>query len=406
MTDQDAQANAPLHGILAEYDSPTAVVLASKKVRDAGYTRWDTYTPYPIHGIEKAMGIRMTILPWFVIVFAIIGLLTATALQWGTNAMDYKWLISGKPFWSWPANVPIIFELTVLFSAFSTLAGMLALNNLPLLAHPLDLKERFRRVTDDKFFLLIEARDPKFDESNARKLLEATAPVVLDTVKEDRSSSALIPRGLIYAGIVLGVASLVPFAVFAQARTAKMDKGRLHLVWDMDFTPSYKTQSDNPLFEDQRAMRKPPVGTVAQGHLNADDHLHLGKNAEGNWATTLPAGMQADEATMALGKAQFGIYCTPCHGFAGEGNGMVHKKASALGQGWVPPTNLHEERVRNLAAGDMYNTITRGIRNMPAYGSQMDDQERWAVVLYVRALQKSRTVGVGQLTDAERSQLK
>lgn len=406
MTDHDAQANAPLHGILAEYDNPTAVVKASKKVRDAGFTRWDTYTPYPIHGIEKAMGIRMTILPWFVIVFAILGLTTAILLQWGTNAVDYKWIVSGKPFWSWPANVPIIFELTVLFSAFATLAGMLALNNLPLPAHPLDLKERFRRVTDDKFFLLIEARDPKFDESSVRKLLEETAPVVLDDVQEDRTSSAVIPRPLIYVGIIAGVASLVPFAVFAQARTAKIEEGRRHLVWDMDFTPSYKAQATNPLYEDQRAMRKPPEGTVAQGHLDADDHLHLGKNEQGYFATTLPEGVLADEATMALGKAQFEIYCTPCHGFSGEGNGMVHQRASALGQGWVPPTNIHEERIRNQAAGELYNTITNGIRNMPAYGSQMDDNERWAVVMYVRALQKSRTVGLNQLTDAERSQLK
>ena len=406
MADQDAQANAPLHGILAEYDTPTAVFKASRKVRDAGYTRWDTYTPYPIHGVEKAMGIRMTILPWFVIVFAILGMTTAVLLQWGTNAVNYPWIVSGKPFWSWPANVPIIFELTVLFSAFATLAGMLALNNLPLPSHPLDLKERFRRVTDDKFFLLIEARDPKFDEDAVRKLLEETAPVVLDDVKEDRTTSAVVPRPLIYAGIIAGVASLVPFAVFAQARSAKMDHGRLHVVWDMDFTPSYKAQADNALFDDQRAMRKPPAGTVAQGHLNDNDHLHLGNNAAGNWATTLPASMTADEATMKMGRAQFEIYCTPCHGFAGEGNGMVHQRAAALGQGWVPPTNLHQERIVNQPAGEIFNTITNGIRNMPPYGSQMDERERWAVVMYVRALQKSRTVGIDQLTDAERAQLK
>ncbi|HXS16382.1 MAG TPA: DUF3341 domain-containing protein, partial [Polyangiaceae bacterium] len=95
MTDQDAQISAPLHGILAEYDTPTAVVKASKKVRDAGYTRWDTYTPFPIHGIEKAMGIRMTILPWFVMAFALIGLTVAILLQWGTNAVDYPWIVSG-----------------------------------------------------------------------------------------------------------------------------------------------------------------------------------------------------------------------------------------------------------------------------------------------------------------------
>lgn len=413
MTDQDvqvpsssAQASAPLHGILAEYDTPTAVVKASKKVRDAGYENWDTFTPFPIHGIDKAMGIKMTKLPWFVICAAIMGLTTATVLQWWTNAVDYKWLISGKPFWSWPANVPIMFELTILFSAFATLGGMLALNNLPLPSHPLDLKERFRRVSDDKFFLLIEARDPRFDEAATRKLLEATSPVVIEDVQEDRTTSEQIPKALIYVLIIAGCASLVPFAVFAQARTAKMDKGRLHLVWDMDFTPSYKAQSDNSLFEDGRAMRTPPQGTVAVGHLNEDDHLHRGKTPSGDWALTLPSGIAADEATMELGKAQFGIYCAPCHGFAGEGNGMINARASKLGQGWVPPTNLHEARLRTMPAGEIFSTITNGIRNMQGYGSQISPEERWAIILYLRALQKSSAANSSQLSDADRAALK
>ncbi len=409
MTDQDAQKNAPLHGILAEYDTPTAIVKASKKVRDAGYSRWDTFTPFPVHGIDRAMGIKMTKLPWFVICAALTGLTTAILLQWWTNAVDYKWLISGKPYWSWPANVPIMFELSVLFSAFATLGGMLFLNNLPLPAHPLDLKERFRRVSDDKFFLLIEARDPKFDEEAIKKLLDATEPVIIETVQEDRTSSDTLPKPLVYALILLVVASLVPFAFFAKARTAKMDHGRIHVVWDMDFTPSYKAQSNNPLYVDKRAMRKPPAGTVAVGQLNADDHMHLGKSPSDEWAVTLPKGMMSDAETMAIGKAQFGIYCAPCHGVNGEGKGMVHQRASSLPasqQSWVPPTNLHEERIRTMAAGEIFNTITNGIRNMPAYGDQMDADERWATILYLRALQKSRTTSVGQLSDADRAQLK
>ncbi len=406
MTELESQADAPLHGILAEYDTPTAVVKASKKVRDAGYTRWDTYTPFPIHGIDKAMGIKMTKLPWLVITMAMTGLATAIVLQWWTNAVDYRWLISGKPFWSWPANVPIMFELTILFSALSTLGGMFALNNLPLPAHPLDLKERFRRVSDDKFFLLIEARDPKFDEKDTRQLLEATTPVVVDEVPEDRTSSAQVPQWITYVVILAAVGSLVPFAFFAKARASKMEEGRLHVIWDMDFTPSYKAQSDNPLFSDKRGMRAPPQGTVALGQLKADDHMHLGKIPSGEWATTLPQGIAADAKTMAQGKVQFETYCAPCHGFAGKGDGMVHQRASGLGQGWVPPTNIHEKRIQVQAAGMLFNTITNGIRNMPAYGSQMDADERWAVVLYVRALQKSQATNVGDLSDADRAQLK
>jgi mono/diheme cytochrome c family protein len=405
MTDHDSQKNAPLHGILAEYDTPTAVVRASKKVRDAGYTKWDTFAPFPIHGIDKAMGIKMTKLPWIVICAALTGLATAIVLQWWTNAVDYPWIVSGKPFWSWPANVPIWFELTVLFSAFATLGGMLALNNLPLPSHPLDLKERFRRASDDKFFLLIEARDPRFEEDATRKLLEETSPVVLDDVQEDRTTSDKLPSALVYTLIIVVVASLVPFALFAKARSSKMSEGRRHVVWDMDFAPAYKAQAGNPLFADGRAMRVPPEGTVALGQLNVDDHLHKGKTLSGDWALTLPAGIAADEDTMERGKVKFETYCTPCHGAAGEGNGMVHQRANSLQQGWVPPTNLHEERIRTMAAGEIFNTVTNGIRNMQGYGSQIVPEDRWAIILYVRALQKAGAAPSGQLKETDRAQL-
>ena len=136
---------AALHGLLAEYDSPTAIISASKKIRDAGFSRWDTFTPFPVHGIDKAMGIKMTILPWIVLGAGLTGLASAILLQWWTNSYDYPWLISGKPMWSIPANVPIMFELTVLFSGLTALIGMLVLNNLPHPSHPLDFVKRFGR---------------------------------------------------------------------------------------------------------------------------------------------------------------------------------------------------------------------------------------------------------------------
>jgi mono/diheme cytochrome c family protein len=404
-TESAGSEPAPLHGLIAEYDNPTALVRASKKVRDAGYTRWDTFTPFPIHGIERAMGIRMTRLPWIVLCAAITGLVTAVLLQWWTNAIDYPWIVSGKPFWSWPANVPIWFELTVLFSAFATLGGMFALNNLPLPSHPLDLKERFARVSDDKFFLVIEARDPKFDEAETKALLDATSPTVLDTVYEDRTTSDQLPKWLVYTLIVAAVASFVPFAFFAQARSAKMEHGRLHAIWDMDFQPKFKAQRQNPLFPDQRASRAPEEGTVPVGMLNADDVLHQGKVGAA-WTTKFPKQIALTDATMARGKEKFGTFCAPCHGYSGDGDGMVHRRASALQQGWVPPSNLHQEYLRLQPVGELYNTITHGIRNMPAYGPQITPEDRWAVVMYVRALQRSRASEVKDVPDAERPGLK
>jgi mono/diheme cytochrome c family protein len=397
---------AELHGILAEYDTPHQLVGAAKKVRDAGFEKWDTYSPFPVHGIDAAMGIKMTVLPWITLGAGLTGLATAITMQWWMNAYDYPWLISGKPFWSIPANVPIMFELTVLFSAITTLVGMLMLNGLPHPSHPLDLVKRFGRVTDDKFFLLIQAADAKFDENDTRKLVESTHPVAIENVLEDRVTSDRMPAGLVYGLIVVTCAALVPVALAVKARHSKSDKPRIHIIQDMDSQPKYKAQRENPIFADGRADRDALPGTVAVGHLNEDDHFFRGR-AGGGWARTFPAQVELAEETMARGKQRFGIYCTPCHGQGGLGDGMVHKRAEALAQGgWIQPTNITQEYLRNQPVGELFNTITNGIRNMPSYGAQIAPEDRWAIVMYVRALQRSQAGTLGDVPESERGSLK
>lgn len=168
-----------LVGLMAEYTNVDQVLKAARAVRRAGFTRWDVHSPFPIHGIDYAMGIKPTILPWLVLGMGLTGLASAILLQWYTNAFDYKFLISGKPIWSFPANVPIMFELTVLFSAYTAVFGMLLLNRLPRLYNPLFKHDRFRRATDDRFFVVLDASDPKFDEqASTRLLLDAGATAV------------------------------------------------------------------------------------------------------------------------------------------------------------------------------------------------------------------------------------
>jgi mono/diheme cytochrome c family protein len=401
-----AESTAPeLHGILAEYDTPDQLLSAAKKVRAAGFEKWDTYSPFPVHGIDAAMGIKMTILPWLTLVAGLTGLATAITMQWWMNAYDYPWVISGKPIWSIPANVPIMFELTVLFSAITTLVGMLMLNGLPHPSHPLDLVKRFGRVTDDKFFLLIEAADAKFDEKDTRELIDATHPVAVESVLEDRVTPDTFPRGLVYALIVVTCGALVPVALAVKARHSKSDKARIHIIQDMDSQPKYKAQRENPIFADGRADREALPGTVAVGHLNEDDHFFRGRAQDG-WARTFPAQVDLSEETMARGKVRYGIYCTPCHGQAGLGDGMVHKRAEALGGGWIPPTNVTQEYVRNQPVGELFNTITNGVRNMPPYASQIPPEDRWAIVMYMRALQRSQAGTLNDVPESERGSLK
>jgi len=172
MEDQRQPQAEQTCALLAEFETPGDLMAAANLVRDAGYTRWDCFTPFPVHGLDGAMGIRDTKLPWVVLVGGIAGTVTALVLQWWTNAVDYPYLISGKPLWSLPANIPVTFELMVLFSALTAVASMLIFNNLPQFYHPVFRSRRFRRVTSDRFFIAIETDDPKFDETATSELLE------------------------------------------------------------------------------------------------------------------------------------------------------------------------------------------------------------------------------------------
>ena len=171
-----------LAGYMAEFDTVDAILAAAEKVRDAGYSCWDVHTPFPVHGIDEAMGIRPTVLPWLVLGGGLTGLVGALALQWFCNAFDYPFLISGKPLLSVPAWIPVTFELTILCSALTTVFGMLLLNNLPHLYNPLFKNDRFRRVTDDRFFVVIESVDAVFDERETYNFLGTLGPLSIEAV--------------------------------------------------------------------------------------------------------------------------------------------------------------------------------------------------------------------------------
>jgi hypothetical protein len=171
-------------GYLAEFDNVDDVMTAARAVRDAGFSRWDVHSPFPIHGIDAAMGIQPTILPWLVLAGGLTGLLGGLAMQFATNSFAYEYYISGKPLLSVPAFIPVTFETTVLLSAFAAVFGMLGLNKLPMLYNPLFRSERFRRVTNDRFFIVIDSADPKFDLQQTPRLLESLHPIAVERVED------------------------------------------------------------------------------------------------------------------------------------------------------------------------------------------------------------------------------
>ncbi|MAE62155.1 MAG: hypothetical protein CMJ49_12470 [Planctomycetaceae bacterium] len=182
-----------LYGLLAEFSSVDALLPAATKVREAGYRRWDCLTPFPVHKLDAAMGVRATILPWIVLIVGLSGMFAGIFLCWWTNATSfdlpfairgYAYHISGKPFFSLPANIPVIFEVTVLASALAAVIGMVLMNGLPRLNHPLLTIQRTRRLTQDRFFIAIEADDPNFDRQATEALLQEAGADAVEEVTE------------------------------------------------------------------------------------------------------------------------------------------------------------------------------------------------------------------------------
>lgn len=192
-----ADGRVKLWGLMAEFDSPADIMDAANRTREEGYRWWDCHVPFPVHGLDKAMGIKPTILPILVFFGGLTGFMIGIALQWFTNGVSfelwsglpginvrgYDFLISGKPFSSIPAWIPVIFELTVLFSALGCVGWMLLLNGLPRLYHPTLKSARFARATDDRFFLVIESRDPNFTRAKTESFLTSLDPLSIEALE-------------------------------------------------------------------------------------------------------------------------------------------------------------------------------------------------------------------------------
>ena len=413
----DKSKTTKLVGYLAEFAGPHELTEAAKEMHKAGYSKFDCYSPFPIHGIDDAMGTKRTILPFIVLACAFCGGITAFTMQWYTNGYDYKYIISGKPDVSIPSNMPVVFELSVLFSAFGAFLGMLTLNGLPKLYNAIFRVDAFRGVTQDKFFLGLDSDDPKFNFDHAHQFLGKLSPLSL-TPYYDSGESRAIPAVFFQVLLFAGVLGLIPLAMLYNINTLTSDKPRYQIVQDMDFQPKLKTQKASNMFSDGRGMRPLIPGTIAQGMLNEDAEFYQGLLADKAdsvaladllpnavdsagvainieaypWVKDFP--VEVDAALMERGQQRYGIYCAPCHGQGGAGDGLVTERANQLMEegkaAWVKPVSFHADTIRNQPIGKIFNTITHGIRKMPAYGAQIPVKDRWAIILYVRALQRSQ----------------
>lgn len=172
------------YGIMAQYDTPADAMHAAEQVRDAGYRRWDVHTPYAVHGMDKAMGLKNSPVGWFTFLGGLTGYTGGMLMIYFMNSFDYDIVVGGKPLFSGFFAFPVSYECTILLGAFGSLFGMLIMNRLPRLHHPLLKNKRFAKVTHDKFFVVIECADPKYNEAKTRKLLEDAGAKHVEEVGE------------------------------------------------------------------------------------------------------------------------------------------------------------------------------------------------------------------------------
>ncbi len=402
-----AYADGPLYGVLAEYDTPGELLEAARKVRDAGYSEFDCYTPFPVHGMDEAMGIKRTILPLIVFGGGAIGLLGGIFLQWWMNAYNWPWNIGGKPAWSIPANVPIAFEGTILFSVFASFFGMWILNKLPQMWHPFFRSDRFARVTDDAFVLGIEAKDKRFDRVATSKLLkDAGAIGVEDVYLEGDPARRTMPKWIVAFIVASTAFGLIPFAIAAKARNSHSNAPHIHIFPDMDFQPKFKSDTAIDLFADGRTNRGEITGTIARGSLNADDTFYRGLE-NGTWTTGFPKQLEINDALIKRGQGRFNIYCTACHGHDGRGNGAVPQRVAASGGAWQARNLVEAGSVAvTMPNGQLYNTISNGFNTMMGYANQIPQADRWAIVLYIRALQRSQNATLEDVPPDQRGSIR
>ena len=223
----------------------------------------------------------------------------------------------------------------------------------------------------------------------------------------------LPPRIVLFASFFILTLATIPFAVIAWTRSAPSPGRPIHIIQDMDYQPRFDTQEVNPLFADDRAMRPQIGGVVAVGESGDDVHFSEGV-VDGAWASTVPGKVPVTMEMLKRGRERFNIFCSMCHGYAGFGDGIVNQRAMAAmsnadgpiyGTAWVQAKSIHDPEVVDQPVGQIYNTITHGIRNMAGYGAQIPPRDRWMIAAYVKALQKSQDAMLQDVPPQERSSL-
>ncbi|MEW6506232.1 MAG: quinol:electron acceptor oxidoreductase subunit ActD [Bacteroidota bacterium] len=365
-----------LYSYTGIFNTPDEILHAAKKTLEYGFKKYDVHTPYPIHGMNKAMKLPPSKLGYVALVVGLSSALAALLLMFWMSAVDYPIIIGGKPFFSFPAYVPVIFEVTVLSASIATVLTMLFIYfKLPNNAHPLHDTDYMKKVSSDKYGISIQAEDEKFDEEKVKKFLTEIGAkeinaVYFDNEEINHKHRILEPKFILFLLFTAFLTSGVSYFVLNKL---------LYMPpfdWMME-QEKLSPQAASTVFADGFGMRKPVEGTISREYF---PYMFTGQPdaAESNLINPLPF----TKPVLEKGQKKYDIFCSPCHGYYGQGDSRL--------RGHYPnPPSLHSEKIRNWKDGRIFHVIMDGQNVMPSYSSQLTTEEKWAVVNYVRVLQRA-----------------
>jgi mono/diheme cytochrome c family protein len=360
-------------GLFAEADK---IVDAARQIRPRKLGRLEAYTPYPVHGLDRAIGLAPSRLGRLVMLMGVIGACLALLFEWWVSAVDYPLVTGGKPLFSWQAFVPVMFEVTVLFATFTAgLAMLFALNKLPCFGHPVLHSKAIKDITRDRLALSIEATGEAFDAEGARQALLDNGAEAVEIVPVPTWDRPLSLVGLLRTIAAIVAACVVAGAgLFAAEKLIPIVPPMLH----MHNQPKLSAFRESAFFADGRGMRPAVAGTVARGHL--PPAFATPEEA----GTLLSNPLAFTQPVAERGRKVFNDHCAICHGTVGDGVPLL-----SLAYGGKPGNFLSNE-IRARPAGHIFGVLTLGKNAMPSYAADLDENDRWAVVHYIRILQRAQ----------------
>ncbi len=362
-------------GVLGLFRDADHLLAAIPEVKASGFTRLEAFTPYPVHGLDEALDLPKSKLGVLVFLMGTLACISAFTFEWWTSTVSYPLRTAGKAMNGWPGWVLVMVEATILISTFTAAFGMLfVFNKLPFFGNPILDTEALPAITRDRFALVLMPVRGRLDVEAAKAVLRAMGGEAIEVIPEPDHAPASLGWWVRTAVGIVAVCLVAGYGMAWVTRTYPTVRPMVN----MEVQPKLDAQAADPFFANGRGMQRPPDGTVARGYLPM--LATTPEDAGRELVDPLPVTARVLER----GRHMFDLHCAVCHDRLGTGKAWLDSTYQAQ------PVDLQSAPMREAPDGFLYWVISQGIRTMPAYAADISQDDRWAIVRYVRALQRSQ----------------